>query len=374
MQTDTATTTGFRWEMTGVGDPLVLSHFELSSPGANEALIRVAGCGVCHTDLGFLYDGVKPRAKLPLALGHEISGVVVAAGDGCRELEGRAVVVPAVMPCGECSACRAGRGGVCPGQVMPGNDVHGGFASHVLVPARGLCPVPGFDADAPTNELGASGVDLAGLSVVADALTTPYQAIERAHIRRGDLVCVVGLGGVGGFAAQIAAARGARVVGLDISPERLALLSDHGVELALETRGAKPRDVREQVRAFAKQEGLARHGWKIFECSGSPSGQEIAWGLLGPAAHLSIVGFSMERTELRLSNLMAYDAVAAGNWGCLPELYPGALELVLDGRVALAPFVERFPMQDAQEVLTRAHAHEIGKRPVLVNHAVENTP
>ena len=98
-------------------------------PGPGQALVRVAGCGVCHTDLGFLHDGVKPRAPLPLALGHEISGVVEDAGLDFAHLVGRAVIVPAVTPCGECAECRAGNGTLCARQVMPGNDVHGGFGN-----------------------------------------------------------------------------------------------------------------------------------------------------------------------------------------------------------------------------------------------------
>jgi 6-hydroxycyclohex-1-ene-1-carbonyl-CoA dehydrogenase len=353
--------------MTEVGTPLVCRGFDLPTPGPGEALIRIAGCGVCHTDLGFLVDGVRTRAPLPLALGHEIAGVVVAAGAGAEELRGRAVVVPAVLPCGACDACRAGFATVCARQVMPGNDVHGGFASHVLVPARGLCAVPGYDARDPGRTLGRSGVDLAGLAVLADAVTTPFQAIGRADVRAGDLVCVVGLGGVGGFAAQIAAARGARVVGFDVSAERLELLSRHGVELALDPRGASPRELRDRVRGFARQEGLAAFGWKIFECSGSRAGQELAFGLLGPAAYLGIVGYTLEKVEVRLSNLMAFDAQAVGSWGCVPELYPDALQLLLDGSVAVAPFVERYPMDAVQEVLAAVRAHAVSHRPVLVN-------
>jgi 6-hydroxycyclohex-1-ene-1-carbonyl-CoA dehydrogenase len=74
----------------------------------------------------------------------------------------------------------------------------------------------------------------------------------------------------------------------------------------------------------------------------------------------------MEKLELRLSNLMAFDATAAGNWGCVPELYPEALALVLEGRVAVRPFVQTFPMDELGEVLRAAREHRIPKRPVLI--------
>ena len=109
---------------------------------ADDVLIQVAGCGVCHTDIGFAYDGVPTRHGLPLILGHEISGRVVLAGEQAGEWLGRSVIVPAVIPCGACDACGCGHATICRKQFMPGNDGDGGFATHVRVPARGLCPVP----------------------------------------------------------------------------------------------------------------------------------------------------------------------------------------------------------------------------------------
>jgi len=188
------------------------------SPGPGEVLVHVAACGVCHTDLGFFYDGVPTRHPFPLTLGHEISGRVVLAGPGAESWVGRDVVVPAVMPCGTCAACRAGHGAICPAQIFPGNDVHGGFGTHVRVPARGLCAVP----DLRRPDVNPHGVDLASLSVVADAVSTPYQAIVRSGLASGDLAVFVGAGGVGGFGVQIAHAMGASVVAVDVDDERFS--------------------------------------------------------------------------------------------------------------------------------------------------------
>jgi 6-hydroxycyclohex-1-ene-1-carbonyl-CoA dehydrogenase len=337
---------------------------ESFAPGAGEVVVRVVGCGLCHTDLGFLFDGVRPRHELPLALGHEISGEVVAVSPGKESWIGRAVVVPAVTPCGACDACRSGQGTICAQQVMPGNDAHGGFASHVVVPARGLCPVdvPGAIDGRP---LGKAGVTLAELAVLADAVSTPYQAVQRSGVGRGDLAVVVGLGGVGGFAAQLAAAAGAGVVGIDIDPERLEVLSRHGVRLAIDASAKDPRQIKDAVAAFAASSKLPRHSWKIFECSGTKAGQELAWSLMVPGTHLSVVGFTREKVEVRLSNLMALDATARGNWGCLPELYPEALALLLDGVIAVRPFVEVRPMDEIRTVVEDARNHRLKKRVVL---------
>ena len=132
----------WQWQMTAPETPLTRVEVDIPAPGPEEAVVKVAGCGVCHTDIGFLYGGVRTRHALPLALGHEVSGYVVDAGEAHRALVGKAVVVPAVVPCGECEACKKGHGNICAKQQMPGNDVHGGFASHLVVPAKGLCVVP----------------------------------------------------------------------------------------------------------------------------------------------------------------------------------------------------------------------------------------
>jgi 6-hydroxycyclohex-1-ene-1-carbonyl-CoA dehydrogenase len=346
-----------RWLMTAPNAPLERAAFD-AEPGPGEVTIAIAGCGVCHTDLGYLYDGVRTNRPLPLALGHEISGTVVAAGDGGQAWMGRPVIVPAVLPCGECDLCRRGLGTICRQQKMPGNDIHGGFASHVVVPARGLCPVD--DA-----RLAAAGLTLAQVSIVADALTTPYQAVRRAGVTPGSLAIVVGAGGVGGYCAQVARAFGATVVAIDVDDAKLAAIGAHGAALTLNSRNLDGKAIKAAVNAFAKERGLRSTEWFVFECSGSAAGQLTAFGLLVHGATLSVVGFTMDKVEVRLSNLMAFDARAIGNWGCPPESYPAALDLVLDGEVQIEPFVETHPLDDVNAVLAAVHHHDIKKRAVL---------
>jgi 6-hydroxycyclohex-1-ene-1-carbonyl-CoA dehydrogenase len=130
----------WRWCMTAAAAPMQKNDFDAAA-GPGEVVVAVAGCGVCHTDLGYYYDGVRTNHALPLALGHEISGRVVAVGEGAAAWLGTSVIVPAVLPCGECDLCRRGLAPICRAQKMPGNDIQGGFASHIVVPARGLCEV-----------------------------------------------------------------------------------------------------------------------------------------------------------------------------------------------------------------------------------------
>ncbi len=349
------------WMVQKPGEAMVLDERQ-ETAGVGEVIVAVKGCGVCHTDLAFFYGGVPTRHPFPLALGHEISGRVVEAGAGAESWVGQEVIVSAVIPCGQCAACRAGRGEICPSQIFPGNDVHGGFSTHVRVPARGLCPVPDL-ADRANNP---AGYDLADLSVIADAVSTPYQAILKSGLRPGDLAVFVGAGGVGGFGVQMAAALGAVVVALDVSQERLELLAAHGASLTLRPDTMEFRDLRKQVHGFAAKHEIPSWRHRIFETSGTPQGQSTAFGLLGHGGYLSVVGYTPAKVELRLSNLMALDAIAQGNWGCLPEHYPAVLDLVLSGQVALAPFVERRPLASINQTFVEAHARRLSKRVILI--------
>ena len=348
-----------RWMMTAVGQPMERQEFDPGEPGPGAVVVEVAGCGVCHTDLGYFYDGVRTNLPLPLALGHEISGRVVKAGPGAEAWLGKAVVVPAVIPCGECDACRRGRGTICPSQKMPGNDIQGAFGTHVAVPARGLCAVD-------EGRLAKAGIALADLSVVADAVTTPYQAVVQAGVRPGQLAVVIGVGGVGGYAVQIARALGATVVAVDVDQPKLDLIGAHGAAKTFNTRQLDARALKKEIGEFARASKLPSREWAIFETSGTAAGQATAWSLLVHGATLAVVGFTMDKVEVRLSNLMAFHARALGNWGCPPELYPAALDLVLDGKVVLAPFVERRPLADINRVFEEVHARKLTRRAVLV--------
>jgi 6-hydroxycyclohex-1-ene-1-carbonyl-CoA dehydrogenase len=343
--------------------PLQPCELPVLDPGPDEVVVEVAGCGVCHTDVGFAFDGVPTRHSLPLILGHEISGRVVAAGEKASSWLGRSVIVPAVIACESCPACRAGRATICRHQFMPGNDGDGGFATHVLVPSRGLCAVP---EPLPT------GLTLEMLSVVADAVTTPYEAIRRSGLWQEDVAVIVGAGGVGGFGVQIAAALGAAVVAIDVDRERLDLASQHGAGLVLDASSTDLKGLKAAIRAFSKESARKGIGLKIFEMSGTPAGQSTAFGLLDYGAYLAVVGFTPKAVELRLSNLMAFDATARGNWGCPPDQYPAALRLVLEGKIALTPFVEFHALEEAPAILEAAAKHSLRRRAILQpNHSKE---
>jgi 6-hydroxycyclohex-1-ene-1-carbonyl-CoA dehydrogenase len=332
--------------------PLVRKSLEISDPGPTEAIVEVIACGLCHTDLGYANGSVPTKKGIPLVLGHEGVGRVVAAGKQYESLIGSTVLVPAVLPCGECAFCKAGRGNACPNQKMPGNDIDGAFSTHFLVPALPLIKLgEGLTANA------------AAISVVADAVSTAYQAILRADLAEGDIAVVVGAGGVGSFVAQIASAIGARVIACDIMADRLKLIANYGAEETVDLTGKNPKELRKQVRGFGK--GTPTLKFKIFECSGSDAGQVTAYGLLERGATLLQVGYTPKKVEVRLSNLMAFDATIHGTWGCPPEVYPGVLKLIEEGKVKLDPFIDYGPMSKVNEYLADMAAHKLERRMVM---------
>jgi len=345
------------WELVEIGTPPRMREWTLDASELlpDEALVEVAGCGVCHTDLGFHYDGVRTKHPLPLILGHEISGKVVATGNSSKNWLDSDVVIPAVLPCGTCDDCNNGRSNVCRSQVMPGNDIDGGFATHIRVPSQWLVPVPNT-----------YNGDLALLSVVADAVSTPWQAILRAEVTEGDVSIIVGCGGVGGYCAQLAHSKGSHVICLDVDSERLESMEKLGFNHLRNIKGESNRDIRKWLRETISLENLSPSGWKIFECSGNPSGQTLAFELIGPSGILAVVGFTMDKVNVRLSNLMAHDAKAFGNWGCQPELYPGLLENVLAGAVDLSATTELRKLSDIGEIFESIHHGSGGERVILI--------
>jgi 6-hydroxycyclohex-1-ene-1-carbonyl-CoA dehydrogenase len=343
------------WQMTVPG---TLTKTEIPVPELQpgEVLVEVKGCGVCHTDLSYFYMGVRTDHPPPLSLGHEISGVVVA---GDPKLLGKEVIIPAVLPCNKCELCKTGRGNRCLAQKMPGNSmgIYGGFSSHIPVPGADLCVV--------SNR---GDIPLEHLSVIADAVTTPYQAGIRGRLQAGDRVIVIGAaGGVGSFMTQVAKGMGAStVIGIDINEEKLEFMKGYGADFTINPKGKSPKEVKELFKAYCKEKGIpSNYGWKIFEVTGTKPGQELALALLSFTGMLLVVGYGTDETSYMLSKLMAFDAELIGTWGCPPAYYPKVLDMCIDGRIALGPFVETRPMSQIEQVFDEAHHGKLKRRVIL---------
>jgi 6-hydroxycyclohex-1-ene-1-carbonyl-CoA dehydrogenase len=318
----------------GSGQPLSIEEVPTPEPGPGQILVRVAGCGVCHTDLHYLDHGTPTFKEPPVILGHEISGLVERLGEGVtRFVTGDRVLLAAVTCCGGCEACEEGRGNICANSEMFGNHIDGGFAEFVVAPAK--------DAFALPEE-----IPLAEGSIIADAITTPYHAVvNRGRVRPGDSVVVFGCGGVGLNVVQLATALGARVVGVDLSPEKLQWAEELGAAATLD-----PASVDRVDKALRSLTGGGAD--VAFEVIGNPETQAQSVASLRTGGRAVFVGYSPSSMTLNSGRVMFRELEVIGSLGCRPVDYPRVIEMVRQGRLELSRLVtHRFPLDQIDEAL-----------------------
>ena len=325
----------------GSGKPLEIREVPTPKPGPDEALVRVAGCGMCHTDLHYLDHGVPTFKPPPLILGHEVAGTVAELGEGVSDrAEGDRVLIPAVLSCGRCRYCRQGRENLCERLVMLGNNIDGGYAEFVLVPASELVPLP--------DEL-----PLERASVIADAVSTPYHAVKhRGRVQMGDVVAVVGCGGVGLNLVQCAAGAGGKVLAIDMNEERLAIARSLGAAETINPEGIERLD--KHVRK------LTDGGVDVaFEAIGKPETIELAFSLLRRGGRLCVIGYSQEPVAISAAKLMYYELEMVGSLGCGGGEYPEIVELVRRGTLTLDGIVSgTVPLEEINDGFDRLRRGE----------------
>jgi propanol-preferring alcohol dehydrogenase len=325
----------------GAESGLSIEEVPTPSPVPGEALVRVAGCGMCHTDLHYLDHGVPTFMPPPIILGHEAAGTVAAVGERVTDWsEGDRVLIPAVLSCGRCRFCRMGRENLCERLEMLGNHIDGAYAEYVAVNASELVAVP-------------EEIPLDKASVIADAVSTPYHAVKhRGRVRTGDTVAVVGCGGVGLNIVQCAAAAGGRVIAIDLNEERLEIARTLGAEETINPEGVERLD--KHVRK------LTGGGVDVaFEAIGQPATVEMAFSLLRKGARLCVIGFSHEPATIPVGKLMFFELEMVGSLGCGGGDYPEIVELVRQGKLQLDPVVSgTIPLEEIEEGFDRLRRGE----------------
>jgi len=316
----------------GAGQKLKMEEVPTPEPGHGEVLIKVAACGVCHTDLHYIDHGVPTFKKPPLILGHEASGIVSKIGDGVTNLkEGDRVLVPAVLSCGTCTNCRTGRENICEHGVMFGNNVDGGYAEYMLAPAKDIFLFP-------------ETIPLEEGSIIADAVTTPFHAVvNRGEVKAGDKVAVFGCGGVGLNVVQVANAVGATVVAVDILDKKLSWASELGASVTI--NASKEEKVEKAIRK-ATGGGVD----VAFEVVGIPEVMKKAFGSLRNGGRFVVVGYSDKDVALNAGRIMFRELEIRGSLGCRPVDYPRAIALASDGKIKIKELVtNRFPLEDIEK-------------------------
>jgi len=311
-------------------EPLRVEEIPTPSPESGAALIKVAACGVCHTDLHYIDHGVPTFKKPPLVLGHEVSGTVAGLGAGAsRWKEGDRVLLPAVYGCGQCSMCRVGRENICEKMVMFGNNVDGGYAEYILAPAKDLIALP---AELPLVES----------SIIADAVTTPYHAVvNRGQVKPGDKVVVVGCGGIGLNLVQVAAALGAQVVAVDVVDEKLEWARQFGAQFTINAQSVERVD--KEVRKLVGGGGVDIG----FEAIGNPITQAQTFACLRAGGRFVAVGYSDKPMSLDIGRVMYREMEIVGSLGCRAVDYPRVIELARQGRIKVKELVTaRFSLDE----------------------------
>jgi D-arabinose 1-dehydrogenase-like Zn-dependent alcohol dehydrogenase len=313
---------------------LQLRDVAAPTPGENDVLVRVAACGICYHDVavvdGTLRRGIKPE----LILGHEVSGVVFAVGDGVTSAKpGDRVVATLTTFCGECPRCNAGNEYRCLYGRGFGHALDAGFAQYMSVPQSAVIPIP-------------DSLDLVQASLLACPIGVSVSAIEdAARLRSGETALVVGAGGgLGAHLAQVAVALGARVLAVTTSPDKLSNLEAlPGVETIL---ADSELDFSEIVLALTEDSGA--------DVVLNPVGSALFGSCIASAAQFGrmiVLGeIAGHAARFNLAELLFRDATVTGSTGASPRHIRKAIDLVASG--AVKPILsQQFAFDEAQQAI-----------------------
>ena len=349
----------------------------LAPPRRGEVLVRVAAAGVCRSDL-HLADGVLGTGRWPIVLGHEGAGVVEAVGEDVVSVGvGDHVAFCLVPACGLCGPCRAGRPTLCEpagrngvaGTLMDGTSrlsrrdgtalqhafMVACFAEYVVVPAGGAVPLP-------------ASIPLWKAALLGCGVVTGIGAVNRAGLRVGDTVAVIGCGGVG--LQVIAGARlagAATIVAVDRDPDKLERAMRRGATHGLRSAGG---DVAEEVVALTG--GGVDHA---FEVIGTPATIRQAWDMLRPGGTATVVGVAPAGAEVSLPAIefLSEKTITGSYYGSsdVARAMRGIAQLVVDGRLDLDGVVsDLIGLEDVEDALGRLRRGEGARSVIVIDQAL----
>ena len=332
------------------GQPPEIVDVPQPTPGPGQVLLRVAGAGVCHSDLHVLDHGGFAN---PFTLGHENAGHIAALGQGVVGYkEGDAVAVYGPWGCGHCHACQRSAENYCQHHAsLPamggGLGADGGMAEYMIVPSpRLLVPLGTLDP-----------VQAAPLS---DAALTPYHAIKAAlpWLTPDASVVVVGIGGLGHMAVQILRAlTPAQLIACDIDDAKLAHATQLGAHHTVNTRDAKA--AREAIAALVGERGAA----VALDFVGAQPTVDLCARIVGRASRLTIVGLGGGVLHYGANRPPYGCEVSVPYWGTRAELME-VIALAEAGRIQAE--VESFPLEQAPQVYQRLREGRVHGRAVLL--------
>jgi D-arabinose 1-dehydrogenase-like Zn-dependent alcohol dehydrogenase len=318
---------------------------DVPTPGPDEALVRVQACGICHSD-SYVKEGGFPGVSHPLVPGHEIAGFIAALGERVRgwEVGQRVGVGWFGGNCGYCRACRHGEPMFCENMPIPGITVDGGYADYVVVRSNALALIP--------DELAAA--DAAPL--LCAGLTT-YNALRHSGARGGDLVAVLGLGGLGHLGVQFASRLGFHTVAIARGREKEESSLALGAHRYIDSTSQDPA-------AELTRLGGAR---VILATVTSTTAMAAVVGGLGLRGRLVVLGAAMEPLNLPPAMLIAGDKSIAGH----ASGTSGDSEdtLAFSALADVRPMIETFPLERAADAYERMMSGKARFRVVITTGA-----
>ncbi len=348
------------------GEPVEITTITIPDPGPGEVVVKIAACGVCHTDLTYREGGIND--EFPFLLGHEAAGIVESVGAGVDSVqEGDFVVLNWRAVCGQCRACKRGRPQYCfdtynASQKMTLDDGTeltpalgiGAFADKTLVHA-GQCTKVDPTADPAVVGLLGCGV-MAGLGA----------AVNTGNVGRGDSVAVIGCGGVGDAAIVGARLTGAStIIAIDRDEKKLQWATELG---ATHTINAAQVDTVEAVRELTGGFGAD----VVIDAVGRPETWRQAFYARDLAGTVVLVGVPTPdmTLEMPLVDFFSRGGALKSSWygDCLPERdFPTLVDLYLQGRLPLEKFVtERIKIDDVEDAFHTMHAGEVLRSVVVL--------
>ena len=326
------------------GGPFELVEREVPTPGAGEALVRVHACGICHSD-SFAKSGY-PGVSWPLVPGHEIAGEVAALGDGVKgwEIGQRVGVGWFGGNCGYCRQCRRGDLINCANMEIPGITIDGGYADYVLVKANAMASIPDDLSDEDAAPLLCAGI-------------TTYNALRHSGAHAGDLVAILGVGGLGHLGVQFAAKLGFDTVAIARGTDKQELALELGARHYIDSTAQDPA-------AELSKLGGAK---VILSTITNAAAMTAVLGGLGVRGKLVIVGASMEPMQFPPAMLIGGDKAIAGH----ASGHSGDSEDTLDFSVlsGVRPMIETVPLEQAQDAYERMMSGDARFRMVLTTGA-----
>ncbi|GAC1484862.1 MAG: alcohol dehydrogenase [Solirubrobacteraceae bacterium] len=329
-------------QVSQAGGPLELVERDIPTAGRGEALVRVEACGICHSDASAVTGGF-PGVSFPVVPGHEIAGVIEDLGQGVHGWEiGRRVGVGWFGGnCGWCEQCRRGSLIDCERMEIPGVTCDGGYADYVVVRASALAAIPDELAAADAAPLMCAGI-------------TTFNALRRSGATGGELVAVLGVGGLGHLGVQFAARLGFEVAAIARGSEKEALARELGAHHYIDSTAGDPAQALQAL-------GGAR---VILATVTHPPAMSAVIGGLAPGGTLLVVGASMEPIEVPPGALIGGNKAIVGHASGTAQDSQDTLGFsALSG---VRPRIETVPLERAAEAYEKMMRGDARFRMVLL--------